>query len=87
MKVSDFIGKEASYDEYGQIIWGKDNNDKLQMIADVRGWGAIQHLFMNGKGELDEVKATKFQDDLGRWIVEAINEKLARERGNNGNQG
>ena len=44
------------------------------MILDVRGWGAIQKLF---KG--NSQKAVDFQDELGAWFVDAINEKLERE--------
>ena len=28
---------------------------------------------------IDEEKAASFQDELGRWLVDAINEKLERE--------
>jgi hypothetical protein len=29
---------------------------------------------------IDEERAAIFQDELGRWIVDAINEKLEREQ-------
>ena len=50
------------------------------MIADLRGWGAIQNLFKLKGGAIDFEKAEKFQDDLGQWIADAINEKLEREK-------
>jgi hypothetical protein len=80
MKVTDFIGVKAQYDEDGQFIWGVDKEDRLQKIADLRGWGAIQNLFKTSETKYDADKAAKFQDDLGQWIVDAINEKLERER-------
>lgn len=77
-KVSDFIGEKVKYDNLGQYIWGV-KGDKLQMIADLRGWGAIQNLFAEN-GKIDMEAAEKFQDELGEWIVSAINEKLEREK-------
>jgi hypothetical protein len=62
MKPQDFIGKKATYFEYGTQIFGE--NEK----------GAIQKLF---KGNAQ--KASDFQDELGAWFVDAINEKLERE--------
>lgn len=51
--------------------------DDIQMLLDVRAWGAIQNLpeFKN-----NAQKAANFQDELGEWIAKAINEKLRRER-------
>lgn len=85
--IHQFIGKKVRYDTWGGgYIWGEAPEGGEQMIAQVedkpdkrpiasiRGWGAIQHLFKNGK------EAALFQDDLGKWIAEAINEKLERER-------
>ena len=74
MKPKDFIGKKATYDADGQTIWGEDAKGGLQMLLDVRGWGAIQNLFDS------ENQAIKFQDKLGAWFADAINEKLERER-------
>jgi hypothetical protein len=44
------------------------------MLLNVRGWGAIQHLFKT------QEEAMKYQDELGAWFADAINEKLERER-------
>lgn len=81
-KPSDFIGVSAKYDENGTMIWAVRQDGGHQMLLDLRGWGAIQNLFIV-KGttqEIDFPAAEKFQDDLGKWITEAINEKLERER-------
>jgi len=79
VKVSDFIGEKATYDESGQMIFGVDKKGGLQLIADVRGWGAIQNLFKNSDGTI-KAEASKFQDELGEWLAEAINDKLEREK-------
>lgn len=83
MKIEEFIGERATYDQFGQKIYGvkgKGKNEIFQMIADVRGWGAIQNLFLDEKDRLDEKAAGKFQDDLGQWIADAISEKLQRNQ-------
>ena len=79
MKVTDFIGVKAIYDNYGQFIWGIEKDGGHQKLADLRGWGAIQNLFINKDKTIDLDAAESFQDEVGRWIVEAINEKLERE--------
>jgi hypothetical protein len=79
MKVTDFIGVSAKYDEWGQYIWGINKNGEYQKLADLRGWGAIQNLFITENGLIDEAAAADFQDKIGQWIASAINEKLERE--------
>jgi hypothetical protein len=80
MKISDFIGVKTTYDKFGQKIFANDKLGNLQMLADLRGWGAIQNLFKLKGGAIDFEKAEKFQDDLGQWLADAINEKLEREK-------
>ncbi len=90
-EIKKFIGTSVKYDEWGGgYIWGGTKKEGSQMIAQVvdvdelpyegkepetpivsiRGWGAIQHLFKT-REEQEE-----FQDELGRFIQDAINEKL-----------
>jgi hypothetical protein len=88
-EIKKFIGESVRYDEYGGgYIWGTDKNNGDQMIAQVeelplngdnteetplvsiRGWGAIQHLFKSYE------EAEAFQNELGVFIQNAINEKL-----------
>ena len=67
------MGEKVEYDPFGGMyIWGKGKNGELQMIMDIqiRGWGAIQNMF-------DDLKdAEEFQNEVGRWIADAINKKL-----------
>jgi hypothetical protein len=76
MTVEEFIGK-AKYDKEGQLIFGVKGGN-LQLICDVRGWGAIQNLFTKD-GRIDFDAAYKFQDELGEFIAAAINEKLKQK--------
>ena len=72
MDAKNYIGK-AIYDEYGgSLIWGNPKNDELVHLLDVGGWGAIQNMFPT------QEEAMKFQDKIGEFIVDAINEKIER---------
>ena len=73
MKIIEFIGEKAYYDKECWKVFGEDKNGGMKMLLDVRGWGVIQKLFKN------EDEACEFQDSLGAFIAEAINEKLERE--------
>lgn len=85
-EIIEFIGV-AKYDEWGGgYIWGTQPDTSAEMLGQlndlpqddevvnevlsVRGWGAIQHLFPNIESAAD------FQDHLGKFIAEAINEKV-----------
>lgn len=68
--IKEFVGK-ARYDDHGQMIFREPEKNNLQMFLDVRGWGAIQH--MGFKTELD---AMNFQDKVGRWVTDVINNNL-----------
>lgn len=73
MTIKEFIGNKVEYDPECQWIWGVTNNDEQQHILTVRGWGAIQNAFSSQK------EAAAFQDSLGRWFQDAINEKIEIE--------
>ena len=61
------------YDEDSTYIWNGEDSGGLQMVADVRGWGRIQNEFKT------EAEAADFQDKVGRFITEAIIEKIKRD--------
>ena len=85
-EIKKFIGY-AKYDEWGGgYIWGYDKKDGANMLAQIndmpyenievnevvsiRGWGAIQNMFPSIED------AAEFQDEIGKFIADAINEKL-----------
>jgi hypothetical protein len=74
MKIEKWL-KNVYYDEYGTHIWNKDKEGDIQKVADIRGWGAIQNLFKTQK------EAEEFQDEVGKFIADAINEKVQRDFG------
>ena len=61
------------YDEDGTHIWNGEDSGGLQMVASIRGWGRIQNEFKT-KGQAED-----FQDEVGKFIVEAIREKIKRD--------
>lgn len=75
MTVKEFIGDRVIYDKEAQMIFGCKGK-QLQLILDVRGWGAIQNIFSDKKGKIDFDAAYKFQDEMGKFIANCINEKL-----------
>jgi hypothetical protein len=83
--IKDFIGT-VHYDTFGGgYIWGtKQNEEGVQMIAEIpeieegnavvsiRGWGAIQNM------KNLPCSPKEFQDTIGKFVADAINEKLAK---------
>ena len=81
VKITDFIGNKVWFGgAVAGYIWGESTYGVSQMIGEVRGWGAIQNLFKNKDGSIDFKKAEDFQDGLGAWIADAIQQKLEKER-------
>jgi len=68
--IQEFVG-ETMYDDHGQMIFRGVDKDNLQMFLDVRGWGAIQNM-----GFKTEQEMMDFQDKVGRWVSEIINNNL-----------
>jgi hypothetical protein len=77
IKITDFINGKVTYDKFGgQYFWVNQPKGGTQMLAEMRGWGRIQNMFpMTPEGQTE---AGKFQDELGDFIAEAINEKIER---------
>lgn len=75
-EVMKFIGIKVKYDNYGQYLWGVNKEGEQQMIAELRGFGAIQNLFKDKSGKVDMDKAAKFQDSVGEWIAKTITDNL-----------
>ena len=71
MTIKEWLSN-VKYDDFGQILWNVDKNGEHQMVAEIRGWGSIQQLFKI------KAEATEFQDEVGKFIAEAINEKIQK---------
>jgi hypothetical protein len=77
-KILDYLRNTVHSD--GMFVWGNDRKDGDFMVIDMRmrGWGKIQYMFKS------EDEAGQFQDAVGDFISEAINEKVARDWQSNG---
>lgn len=51
-----------------EIHSGRITDANGHFIAEIRGWGWIQYLDHGPKAE-------QFQDDLGQWIVDTLNQE------------
>ncbi len=81
MNIIDFISGKVEYDQHGgTYLWINQPNKGLQVLCEMRGYGAIQNLIKDSKGEYDDEESAKYQDKLGQFIAEAINEKIEREK-------
>jgi len=76
MNIRDYIKSEVYYSPHGQQIFFKNEKGGDQLLLDVRGWGNIQYLFQDENKNIDFRKAENFQDFIGEWIAESINQKL-----------
>jgi len=66
--------KDVYYAPFGQYLWSRQDEDGgSQMIGEIRGWGALQNEFET------DIEAEVFQDEVGKFIAAAINEKVQRD--------
>lgn len=82
MNITSLINGTVTYDNDGQYFFVNEPSGNCLMILEMRGWGRIQNMFKDKKGDINEEEAGKFQDEVGTWIAEAINEKIKRELNN-----
>ena len=79
MNAKEWLEGGVWFDERGGYIWVK-GNDGSKMVADklsltrIRGWGSISNQAKNYED------AVALQNEIGRFIADAINEKLERNR-------
>ena len=78
MKVNQLFIK-AKYSKKDKVVYGINKNKKLIPILSVRAWEEIQTLFMISDTKYNYDKAVKYQDKLGKFIADAINEKISTE--------
>ena len=70
MEPKDYIIGKVNYDPNSNYVFDSQKN----IILEIRGWGRISGMF-------DDVgSAENFQDLVGKFIEEAINEKLKNSR-------
>ena len=72
MSINDYL-EGVGYDP---ALRSLTKNGGKTLIANIRGWATIEKAFGDPRAGAD------FQDSVGRFIAEAIQEKLARDFGN-----
>ena len=77
MEITDFINGKVTYDREGQYFWINTPKNGIQMLGELRGWGHIQNMFLKS-GKIDIEESEKFQDSIGEFVAQAVNEKIAR---------
>lgn len=75
-EIKKFIGKKVIYDPSAGLIYCGDEHNVEKIIPDVAGHKYIKELFKNKDGTINFADAEKFQDTLGEWIADALNNKL-----------
>tara|TARA_R110001632_G_scaffold229910_1_gene366785 strand:- start:474 stop:722 length:249 start_codon:yes stop_codon:yes gene_type:complete len=81
MDIKKYIGTKVAFDDFGgDYFWGEQADGGQQMIAEIRGFGAMQNLFKYKDGSVDFNRVEEFRTGVGNWIADAINQKLERER-------
>lgn len=74
MEIKDYITGKVRYDKNGTYLWIEQPDGGIQMLGEIRGWGRIQNMFpMTNEGH---ILAAEFQDEVGGFVAEAINEKM-----------
>ena len=82
LRITDFLPNKVWYDNDGQMIFVENPvvGDQLVLQLDIRGWARISNMHKEN-GKFNDEAAEKYQDKLGKWIADAINEKWERDFG------
>ncbi len=72
MTIEQWLSDVYQDNYVGNKIWNKEPDGASQLVVELRGWGAIQQVFKTHK------ECVEFQDEVGKFIVEAIREKIER---------
>lgn len=75
-KITDLIDGKLIYIAEEQNIYIEDADGRIRLLLELRGWAPIQKLFSNKKGAVDFKEAGKFQDKIGEWVIDSLNESL-----------
>ena len=81
MTVKKYIGKKTVFYPNGTHIWGVDEKGGHLPLLEIKFGKVIQDAFTTPKGDLNEMAMQSFQNRIGEFIMDSINEKLARTLG------
>jgi DNA-directed RNA polymerase alpha subunit len=72
-RIMNFIGRVNYNTDLGTYIWSNNQFGKPELIAMIEGYRGIQEVCTTIS------EANDFQDEMGKFIADAINEKIERE--------
>lgn len=68
-KIREYL-QGIEYDPENRTLTADEGDNH---VANIRGWSSIRKLFATDQ------EAGEFQDEMGKWIADAINQKLGNE--------
>ena len=74
MTVQEYLKNGVFTLNYSTQVFTKNEVKGDQLVLDIRGFGYLRHALKN------ENNAAEFQERVARFVVDAINEKLEREK-------
>lgn len=79
MTIKKYLGKGVIFYPNGTHIWAQDDNGGHISLMDIKIGKTMQDAFTNSRGELNELALQAFQNRLGEFLQDAINEKLRKQ--------
>lgn len=79
MNIKRFINGRVIYDEEEHKLWIVEPSGNHKQLTKIDSFSNVRNMFVTPSRN-DEYGAVKYQDDLGKWISDAINEKINNER-------
>ena len=77
--VKKYLSTKVSYEEYSGYIVFPTNDLTIRVVAEVRAKGGIDLLLYQTFGEVNPNKAKDVKNELGKFIADAIMEKVKRD--------
>jgi hypothetical protein len=68
-KIREYL-QGIEYDPENRTLTADEGDNH---VANIRGWSSIRKLFSTDQ------EAGEFQDEMGKWIADAINQKLGNK--------
>jgi hypothetical protein len=78
--IIQYLTADINYEAVSGYIIFPTSDLNLRVIAEVRGRGSLDALIQDENGMVNPDKVQELKKELGEFIVEAIKEKLKKEK-------
>ena len=78
--IIQYLTADINYEAVSGYIVFPTSDLNLRVIAEVRGRGSLDALIQDENGMVNPYKVQELKKELGEFIVEAIKEKLKKEK-------